>query len=191
MGINKEDKEDRLKVSMIPTGVASPTRYHLNDTRSSRTVGFKIWAATGNQDKNGFNEVKEVKGYFIVGMYDDGSPGELYIHLGKEGDDVHGWANAWSKAISMLLQFGISHQYIYDKFKYLEFFPKGITNMKSSPICKSIIDLIMKYMESNFPPTSKLNEDNEYGAVIESIIVEDNEYGVVVESAITNKKDDD
>lgn len=113
------------------------------------------------------NQVRRISGYFNVGTYSDGYPGELFIYTGKQGDETHGWVNSWSKAISLLLQYGISPEKIYNTFKSDEFKPNGPTNISTSLMCKSIVDMIMKYMESNFIPTAKGpdNEDNYFNVV--------------------------
>ncbi len=163
-----EDVLDRRSIS--PAGMPHPTRYHLPDERKSVTVHFKVHTQLEEKDENGFNKIKVIKGYFVVGLYNDGYPGELFVYLDKMGTEPHGWANAWSTSVSMLLQFGISPHKVYDKFKYRDFQPKGITNLKTSPICKSIVDLIMKYMEQNFPPTASDSKKDSYETAIESVI---------------------
>lgn len=114
--------------------------------------------------------VRTIDGYFNIGMYHDKYPGELFIHAGKEGDETHGFVNSFGKAISVMLQYGIEPEKIYRIFKYNKFQPKGITNLKEAPFCKSIIDMIMKYMEANFIPTvNSAGDDNEYNAIIECV----------------------
>lgn len=145
----------------------SPHRFHLNDERKSVTVEFTIYPST--EDEPDSPPPSPVKGKFIVGLFPNGSPGELFVKVDKEGSEVHGWADCWAISVSMLLQFGINPEKIYDKFKYQDFKPKGISNLKTVPICKSIIDMIMKYMEKNFYPTAK-KEIDEYDTMIESIV---------------------
>lgn len=143
-----------------PKGAPVPTRFSLDDERESRTVKFRIVAE---------NEI--VEGYFTVGLYHDGVPGELFVWVNKEGSEIHGFANAWSLAISMLLQYGIDPRKIYEKFAYADFQPNGITNLRDVPICKSIVDLIMKYMKANFPPTAEeYRRNDEYSGTIEMVV---------------------
>lgn len=111
-----------------------------------------------------------MKGYFTVGLYDDGVPGEIFVDCGKEGDIVHGFADAWATAVSLLLQYGVDPRSIYDKFKFCQFEPQGLTNLKAVPMCKSMVDLIMRWMESNLPPTKKDNNTDGYDAVVEAVV---------------------
>lgn len=120
---------------------------------------------------NASQSVRKVTGYFTVGLYSDGYPGELFIYAGKQGEETHGWVHVLGKAISMLLQHGIDPKKIYHEFKMDSFSPMGITNVKQAPICKSIIDMIMKYMEDSFIPTaeSTQSEDDNYFVMIDSV----------------------
>lgn len=115
---------------------------------------------------------RKITGYFNIGTYADTYPGELLIYTGKQGHETHGWVNSFGKAISMLLQYGVDPQEIYDEFKWDEFKPNGITNVKQAPICKSIVDLVIRYMESNFIPTRKgeSDDDADYFAVVDTIV---------------------
>lgn len=142
------------RYGMSPRGEPDPVRYHLADERKSRTCKFSL----ASQLDSG--EIITVEGYFTVSMYDDGTPGEVFIEMGKSGHEMNGFANCWAIAISMLLQYGIHPKKLYDKFKWREFSPKGITALTGVPISKSVPDLVVRWMEYNLPPTKqgKLSE---------------------------------
>ena len=138
---------EALPYGMSPRGKPDPVRYHLGDVRRSRTCKFSLM----KQDED--DQTIPVEGYFTVGLYDDGTPGEVFIEMGKQGHEMNGFANCWAIAISMLLQYGVHPKKLYDKFKVREFFPKGITSLTGVPIAKSIPDLVVRWMEYNLPPT--------------------------------------
>jgi len=142
-----------------------PTRYALDHTRDSITVKFMIYTAS---DSTTIKPKPPVEGYFVVGLYEDGIPGELFVYAGREGETIRGFCDCWAKAISMMLQHGIPHQQIYNKFKHDQFVPNGMSNLQQIPFCKSIPDLIVKYMEQKFPPTAEM--DNEYDSVIDTVV---------------------
>jgi ribonucleoside-diphosphate reductase alpha chain len=112
-------------------------------------VAFKLWEdnESGGQD--------QVKGYFTVGLYPDGTPGEVFVKMGQHGYNIDGFANCWAIGVSMLLQYGVPPQQIYDKFKFRDFQPNGITGNRTIPMAKSVVDLVMRWMEANLPPTAK------------------------------------
>ena len=148
-----------------PKGFPIPTRYHLADERKSRTCKFSLASPS---DDGGFITVE---GYFTVSVYDDGTPGEVFIEMGKCGHEMNGFANCWAIAISMLLQYGVHPKKLYDKFKFREFSPKGITTLTGVPIAKSVPDLVMRWMEYNLPPTAKTmsTADEEWNSFVQTM----------------------
>jgi len=139
-----------------PQGAPSPMRFHLDDERESTTLRFQM---------------EDVHGFFTVGFFADGIPGEVFVRLGKEGAESHGWADAWAIAISMLLQYGVDPKKLYKKFKHMQFEPDGLTGVRGVTFCKSIPDLIMKWMEKHLPPTcEELTEGDDYSSMIEQVV---------------------
>ena len=53
-----------------------PTRYALDPERPSVTVKFTIYPASDSLDAS---PKQPFEGYFVVGFYDDGTPGELFV----------------------------------------------------------------------------------------------------------------
>ncbi len=98
------------------------------------------------------------EGYITVGMYDDGSPGEIFITMSKEGSVVSGLMDAFATAISMCLQYGVPLDVIVDKFAHTRFEPSGFTNNKRIPMAKSVTDYIARWLADRFldPETQDL-----------------------------------
>ena len=141
-----------------PLGAPQPRRFHLDDERDGRTLKFQL---------------SDIHGYFTVGLYVDGTPGEVFVRLGKEGAESHGWADSWAIAISLLLQYGVDPRKLYKKFQNMKFEPDGLTGVKGVTFCKSIPDLIMKWMEKNLPPTrDEVSVSDDYSNMIERVVVE-------------------
>jgi ribonucleoside-diphosphate reductase alpha chain len=90
------------------------------------------------------------KGYLNVGLYDDGSPGEIFLKMDRQGSEVSGFADAWAIAISMLLQHGVSLHTIVDKFKAMRFEPSGMTETDGIRIAKSPVDYVCHYLARRF-----------------------------------------
>ena len=61
------------------------------------------------------------------GMFDDGTPGELFVTMAKEGSTISGFADAFAQAISYALQYGVPLQALVDKFSHVRFEPSGMT----------------------------------------------------------------
>jgi len=147
---------EQAEQGISPKGKPHPVRYHLSDEREGKTVHFRI--IVGEQI---------IKGYFTINFFDDGAPGELFIEVDKEGAELHGWADCWAIAISMLFQYGVDPKLIVDKFKYQNFEPNGFTNLPEARICKSIIDLIMQYLDKRFLQETKIEDD--YDSMMEAM----------------------
>lgn len=132
------------------------------DERSGVTVKFILYNQNENKilSDGGF-EVEQITGCFTVNTYPDGTPCEVFIDTGKEGEVNHGWADSWAISISFLLQHGVAPQKIYDKFKNMDFKPNGMSNVPGATFCRSLPDMIVKYMESHFPPTAKTEEEGD------------------------------
>jgi len=114
---------------------AGPQRHRLPDERHALTHKFEV---AGHQ------------GYLTVGMYEDGSPGELFLVMAKEGSTVSGLMDAFATAISMALQYGVPLRVLVDKFAHMRFEPSGFTKNPEIPMAKSIMDYIFRWLGSKF-----------------------------------------
>jgi len=114
-----------------------PLRRKLPDERRSFTHKFSI---AGHE------------GYVTVGMYEDGTPGEIFIVMSKEGSVVSGLMDSFATAISLALQYGVPLRVLVNKFSHTRFEPSGWTNNKDIPIAKSVMDYIFRWLALKFLP---------------------------------------
>ena len=114
-----------------------PLRRRLPDERHALTHKFSI----------GGHE-----GYLTVGMYEDGTPGELFCVMAKEGSVVSGLMDSFATAVSLALQYGVPLRVLSDKFSHTRFEPSGFTGNPQLPIAKSIIDYLFRWMDLKFLP---------------------------------------
>jgi ribonucleoside-diphosphate reductase alpha chain len=92
------------------------------------------------------------EGYFTVGLYEDGSPGEIFIKMSKEGSTISGLMDSFAVAISMCLQYGVPLSVLVKKFAHTRFEPSGYTTNKEIPIAKSLMDYIFRWFDLKFHP---------------------------------------
>ena len=92
------------------------------------------------------------EGYLTVGMYDDGTPGELFVTMAKEGSVVSGLMDNFATSISMALQYGVPMKVLCDKFSHTRFEPSGFTGNADIPIAKSITDYLFRWLALKFLP---------------------------------------
>ncbi|MEO6908208.1 MAG: vitamin B12-dependent ribonucleotide reductase, partial [Abditibacteriaceae bacterium] len=131
-----KDEKDKTRVA----------RRKLADERKSITHKFSI---AGQE------------GYFIVGMFEDGQPGEIFIKMSKEGSTISGLMDSFAVAISMSLQYGVPLRVLVNKFTHTRFEPSGYTTNRDIPIAKSLMDYIFRWMDLKFKPNGD-NGDEKY-----------------------------
>ena len=115
--------------------VERPTRRKLPDERNSITHKFDV---AGHE------------GYITVGLFEDGTPGEIFLVMAKEGSTISGFADAFAQAISYALQYGVPLQTLVDKFSHSRFEPSGMTKNPEVRFAKSIVDYIFRWMATKF-----------------------------------------
>jgi len=90
------------------------------------------------------------EGYITVGLYEEGTPGEIFLVMAKEGSTISGLMDAFATSVSIALQYGVPLQTLVDKFTHTRFEPSGFTNNPEIPIAKSIMDYIFRWLASKF-----------------------------------------
>ena len=114
---------------------SQPLRHRMPATRKSITHRFEISGHAG---------------YLTVGLYDDGSPGELFINMAKEGSTIGGLMDCFGTAISLCLQHGVPVRELVDKFAHTRFEPSGFTKNTDIPHAKSFTDYIFRWLQHEF-----------------------------------------
>jgi ribonucleoside-diphosphate reductase alpha chain len=118
--------------------VYKPLRRRLPDERASITHKFNV----------GGHE-----GYLTIGMYEDGTPGEIFLRMAKEGSTISGLMDSFATAVSIALQYGVPLKDLVNKFSHLRFEPAGFTGNRDIPMAKSLVDYIFRYMATKFMDT--------------------------------------
>ena len=119
-----------------PVGtLAAPRRRRLPDDRTE--VGRKF-------------RVGEYEGYIHVGLFDDGTPGDIFLDIAKEGTTLAGLMNSFMIAVSLGLQYGVPLEVYVSKFSHMRFEPSGPTNDPDIRTAKSIVDYVFRWMGKKF-----------------------------------------
>ncbi len=149
-GTGKGEKKNAVAVAGQPQTIEKivyrPTRRKLPDERNSVTHKFSI----------GGHE-----GYITVGLYEDGTPGEVFIAMAKEGSTISGLMDTLATSISYGLQYGVPLKFFVDKFSHVRFEPSGWTGNQQVPYAKSIIDYIFRWLGARFLGITEANEAGE------------------------------
>lgn len=116
-------------------------RRTLPDTRPSRTHKFRVYAEGGDHTC-----------HLTVGHYDDGSPAEVFISIGKAGSTLNGLLDVIGILISYGLQYGVPPGDLAGKLRDTNFPPLGQTSNPDIPACSSIIDYLFRWLEQEYGP---------------------------------------
>ncbi len=109
--------------------VKGAVRKELPKIRTSKTFSFTVAGSHG---------------YLTVGEYDDGSAGEVFMRLAKQGSTLAGFMDALAISVSHGLQFGVPLKDYVKSFTSMSFAPAGITDDQEIRTATSIIDYVAR-----------------------------------------------
>jgi ribonucleoside-diphosphate reductase alpha chain len=127
----------RVIERIVERVVERPLRRRLPDTRKALTHKFDV---AGHE------------GYITCGLYDDGSPGEVFITMAKEGSTIGGLMDTIATLVSVSLQYGVGVESLVRKFEHVRFEPSGMTRNPEIPFAKSLTDYIFRWLAMEFIP---------------------------------------
>ncbi len=100
--------------------------------------------------RKGFTQKSKIDGNTVfvrTGEYEDGTLGEIFVDMHKEGASFRSLMNCFAIAVSIGLQYGVPLEEYYDKFTFSRFEPSGMVeghaNIKSST---SVVDFIFRLL---------------------------------------------
>ena len=102
--------------------------------------------------------VGDYEGYIHVGLYDDGTPGDIFVDIAKEGTTLAGLMNSFMISVSLGLQYGVPLEVYVSKFAHMRFEPSGPTNDPDIRVAKSLVDYIFRWMGKKFLDTDTQQE---------------------------------
>ncbi len=94
--------------------------------------------------------VGDYEGYIHVGLYEDGTPGDIFVDIAKEGTTLAGLMNSFMISVSLGLQYGVPLEVYVSKFAHMRFEPSGMTNDADIRVAKSIVDYVFRWMGKKF-----------------------------------------
>ncbi len=143
-GSKDTSEEGRIaQIHALGGVVAAPKRRRLPDDRTE--VGRKF-------------KVGEYEGYIHVGLFEDGTPGDIFVDIAKEGTTLAGLMNSFMISVSLGLQYGVPLEVYVSKFSHMRFEPSGMTNDADIRIAKSIVDYIFRWMGKKFLTSDQQEE---------------------------------
>ena len=129
-GKNESKSSDPAEaVEKIGASFGEPVRRKLPRSRASRTFEFRV---------------ADCKGWATVGEFEDGSPGEIFLRVSKQGSTMAGIMDAFAISLSHGLQYGVPLRAYVEAFTGMRFEPAGMTDDPELRIASSLIDYLFR-----------------------------------------------
>lgn len=136
----KEDADKAVADLLAPVNedkfvVKGAVRRRLPRVRNSKTYRFSV---------------ADLKGYFTVGEYEDGTPGELFIMASKQGSTLSGLLDSFAVSVSHGLQYGVPLKSYVKTLRGTSFAPAGITDDAEIRTASSLTDYIFRRLALDY-----------------------------------------
>lgn len=131
------DKKEEAIVEAITEKfiVKGTVRRELPKVRNSKTFSFTVAGSHG---------------YLTVGEYEDGTPGEIFMRLAKQGSTLAGFMDSLAISLSHGLQFGVPLKDYVKSFTSMSFAPSGITDDPEIRTASSLMDYVAKRLALSY-----------------------------------------
>lgn len=140
---NAEEVPKASKKTVDPIIVKGPVRREMPKTRTARTSEFSVSGS---------------KGFITVGEYEDGTPGEIFIKIAKQGSTLSGVMESLAISVSYGLQYGVPLKSYVHALTNMTFAPAGLTDDSEIRTATSLVDYIFKRLAHNYLPFEDLLE---------------------------------
>jgi ribonucleoside-diphosphate reductase alpha chain len=117
------------------------------DTKLKRELATIVERRTLPAKRRGFTQKAKINGQAIflrTGEYADGTVGEIFIDMAKEGATMRSMLNCFAIAISIGLQYGVPMEEFVEKFVFTRFEPSGMVDHPNIKSTTSIVDFIFR-----------------------------------------------
>jgi ribonucleoside-diphosphate reductase alpha chain len=115
--------------------VKGAVRRKLPQVRNSRTYRFAV---------------ADLKGYFTVSEFEDGTPGEVFVNISKQGSTLSGLMDSFAISMSHGLQYGVPLKSYVKTLRGTTFAPSGMTDDADIRTATSITDYIMRRLALDY-----------------------------------------
>ena len=95
-------------------------------------------------------ELADLDGYFTVGEYEDGAPGELFVSISKQGSTMSGLMDSFAISVSHGLQYGVPLKSYVKTLRGTSFAPAGITDDPDIRTASSLTDYLVRRLALDY-----------------------------------------
>lgn len=117
------------------------------DTKLKRELARIVERRTLPAKRRGYTQKAKINGQAIflrTGEYPDGTVGEIFIDMAKEGATMRSMLNCFAISISIGLQYGVPLEEFVEKFVFTRFDPAGMVDHPNIKSTTSIVDFMFR-----------------------------------------------
>lgn len=142
LSMSKKDS-DKEEMPTVPESasdkiiVKGAVRRELPKIRNAKTFSFIVAG---------------IHGYVTIGEFEDGSPGEVFLRISKQGSTLAGVMDALAISLSHGLQYGVPLKTYVKALTSMSFAPSGITNDEDIRTATSLVDYVFRRLALTYLP---------------------------------------
>ncbi len=117
------------------------------DTTLKRALSRIVERKSLPSKRKGFTQKAKINGQVLflrTGEYTDGTLGEIFIDLAKEGSTLRSLINCFAIAVSVGLQYGVPLEEFVEKFVFTKFEPAGMVDHPNIKTTTSLVDFVFR-----------------------------------------------
>lgn len=162
-----EEKEDTKTAKIAETSTAAPEQelskltpeqvleaarifmQESSDTQFKTALARIVERKRLPHKRNGFTQKAKIGGQTVfvrTGEYEDGTLGEIFIDMHKEGASFRSLMNCFAISVSIGLQYGVPLNEFVDKLTFTRFEPSGMVDHPNIKNASSIVDYIFRLL---------------------------------------------
>jgi len=146
----KSNEVDRNKLTADDVLEAARRIIHqTSDTKFKRQLSNIVHRKKLPEKRGGFTQKAKIGGHTIfvrTGEYSDGTLGEIFIDMHKEGASFRSLLNCFAISISIGLQYGVPLDEFVEKFIFTRFEPSGMVDHANIRNSTSVVDYVFRLL---------------------------------------------
>ena len=129
------------------------------DTKLKRDLSRIVERKKLPSKRHGYTQKAKINGQVLflrTGEYSDGTLGEIFIDLAKEGSTLRSLMNCFAIAVSVGLQYGVPLEEFVEKFVFTKFEPAGMVDHPNIKMTTSLVDFVFRALAFDYLDRSDL-----------------------------------
>ncbi len=140
--------EDEIDETKGPQEVQNQIALNLQTQQAQKVVQYKLERRKLPKRRKGYIREATIGGhkiYLRTGEYEDGTLGEIFIDMYKEGAAFRGLLNSFAILASKALQYGVPLEELVDTFTFTRFDPSGpVHGHEAIKYATSVLDYVFR-----------------------------------------------